>query len=202
VCTLFLAPLAVGILGGYAVGGRLGNLLRTRIRAVWLLFLAAGLQYLHFEMAATRARIEDALGFSLMVAIFGLVAVWLVVNLYRRRLAFNLAIVAILVGGAMNALAIAANGRMPFSEPAVRGARVSADQQARGDRSPKHLAADGDTRLLWLGDIIAVAPIQKVVSIGDIVLLTGVAGLLTATMQDPRAGRRRMAQPVAAATTG
>ena len=133
---------------------------------------------------------ENFHGFSLMIPIFGLVGIWLVINLPKRDAAFQGAILAILLGGLMNAAAIAANGRMPFSESALRAAQVSAEQWARGDRSPKHVAADEDTWLLWLGDIVPVAPIEKVVSIGDIVLLLGVAALLTAAMRSPSAGVR------------
>jgi hypothetical protein len=188
--TLFLGPLALGILCGYAMGGRLGNLLRTSIRATWLLWVAAGLQFVHFEWTGIRTQVENLLGFSLMIPIFGLVGIWLVINLPKRNAAFQAAILAILLGGLMNAAAIAANGRMPFSESALRAAQVSTEQRARGDRSPKHVAADEDTRLLWLGDIIPVAPIEKVVSIGDIVLLLGVAALLTGAMRAPSAGIR------------
>jgi hypothetical protein len=188
--TLFLGPLAHGILLGYAMGGRLANLLRMRIRATWLLWVAAGLQFVHFEWAGVRAQVEGLLGFSLMIPIFGLVGVWLVVNFPKHSAAFQVAILAILLGGLMNAAAIAANGRMPYSESALHAAQVSAEQRARGDRSPKHVAADEDTRLLWLGDIIPVAPIEKVVSIGDIALLLGVATLLAAGMRSPSTGVR------------
>lgn len=37
----------------------------------------------------TRSRVQDTLGLSLMVPIFGLVTVWLVVNLHQRRPAFK-----------------------------------------------------------------------------------------------------------------
>jgi hypothetical protein len=106
-----------------------------------------------------------------MVPIFGLVGAWAVVNLPGRSRAMQVAIALVLLGGAMNALAIAANGRMPFSERALVAADVSDQQRARGERSPKHVAADGATRLLWLGDVIPVRPIEKVVSARDVVLL-------------------------------
>jgi hypothetical protein len=190
VYALFLGPLALGVLSGYATGGRFSNLLRTRIRAAWLLWVAAGLQFVHFEWAGIRAQVEGVLGFSLMIPIFGLVGVSLVTNLRNRGAAFQAAILAILLGGLMNALAITANGRMPFSEWAIRAAQVSAEQLARGDRSPKHVVADEETRLLWLGDVIPVAPIGKVVSVGDIVLLLGVAAILAIAMRSPGAGTR------------
>jgi hypothetical protein len=176
---LVLGPLAAGVLAGYACGGRLRELVRTRIRAVWLLWAAAGIQFVQFEMPAVRT----ALGIPLLVPVFGLVAAWLLVNLPGRTRAVRLAVALILVGGGMNAAAIAANGRMPYSVAALQSAQVTPDQRARGERSPKHVAADDRTRLLWLGDVIPVRPLGKVVSLGDLVLLAGVSALLAAAMR-------------------
>jgi len=191
--TLLFAPLAIGILGGYAFGGRLGHFVRTKIRAIWLLWLAAALQFFHFEFAAARQAVEERLGFSLMIPVFGLVGAWLCANLPGRSRAIKVATALIMLGGLMNAAAIAANGRMPFAPSAVQAAHESAEQQARGERSPKHVAAHAGTHLRWLGDVIPVAPIRKVVSAGDLVLLAGVAALVGAAMQPggPPAYRRR-----------
>src|SRR4051812_6767490 len=135
--TLLFAPLAIGMLCGYAFGGRLGHFVRTKIRAIWLLWLAAALQFFHFEFAAARAGVEEWLGLSLMIPIFGLVGAWLGANLPGRSRAIQVAIALVMLGGLMNGAAIAANGRMPFALSAVRAAHESAQQQARGERSPK-----------------------------------------------------------------
>jgi hypothetical protein len=190
---LVVVPLLVGVLAGYALGGRLSWLVRNRLRAMWLLWLAAGLQFMHFQWDAGRVAVESRTGVSLMAPIFGLVGAWVLVNLPRRTLAVRLAAGAILLGGAMNAAAILANGRMPFSESAVRAAQVSAEQQARGLRSPKHVVADADSRLVWLGDVIPVPPIGMVISAGDVVLLAGVAALIAAAMRRP--ARRHDPEP-------
>jgi hypothetical protein len=184
---LVIGPLAAGMLAGYAAGGRLRDLLRTRIRAVWLLWTAAAIQFVQFEMPAAR----DALGVPLLVPVFGLVAAWLLVNLPGRPRAVRLAVAVILLGGGLNAAAIAANGRMPYSVAALESAQVSPDQRARGERSPKHVAADDRTRLIGLGDVIPVRPLGKVVSLGDLVLLAGVAALLAAAMHRSAAGPHR-----------
>jgi hypothetical protein len=65
---------------------------------------------------------------------------------------------------------------------------LSTDQREQADRSPKHVAADEHTRLRSLGDIIPVAPIGKVVSVGDIVLLAGTAHLIAVGMRRPSTG--------------
>jgi hypothetical protein len=176
---LMVVPLLIGVLAGYALGGRLTWLARNRIRALWLLWLAAGLQLAHFRWHSARHAVESWTGVSLMVPIFGLVGIWVLVNLPRRTPALQLAAGAILLGGAMNLAAILANGRMP-----VAG---SADQQAQGLSSPKHMIAEQDSRLVWLGDIVPIPPIRTVISMGDIVLLIGVATLIAAAMREPAA---------------
>jgi hypothetical protein len=182
VLTLVLAPVAAGVLLGYARGGRLRGLADVPVRATALLWLAALLQFVHFSAPGAREALEAALHVSLMVPIFGLVGAWALANLPGRPRLMQAAVALVLAGGAMNALAIAANGRMPFSERALVAADVSDEQRARGDRSPKHVAAGEATRLLWLGDVIPVRPIEKVISAGDVVLLLGVAGAVTAGM--------------------
>jgi hypothetical protein len=183
VAVLVLGPLLGGVLAGYALGGRLQQLIRTRLRAVWLLWLAAALQFVQFEFRSARLQVESALGMSLLIPIFALVAAWLVVNLAGRSRAIRVAIALLLLGGALNAAAIAANGRMPYAESALVAADVPASQKARGERSPKHVAADAGTTLPWLGDVIPVRPLRKVISAGDIVLLAGVATLIAAAMR-------------------
>ena len=185
---LIAGPLLGGVLAGYALGGRLRQLIRTRLRAVWLLWLAAVLQLVQFEFVPARIRIESALGISLLIPIFALAGAWLLVNLAGRPPAMQVAVALILLGGGLNAAAIAANGRMPYAESALVAADVTASQRARGERSPKHVAADAATRLPWLGDVIPVRPLRKVVSAGDIVLLAGVGALVAAAMRRRSAG--------------
>jgi hypothetical protein len=182
---LFAGPLLGGVLAGYAIGGRLRHLLHVRFRAVWLLWLAAAVQFVHFEYPAARHQLESVLHASLLVPIFGLAGGCLVANLVHRPRAVQVAVALVLLGGGLNAAAIAANGRMPYAESAVRAAEVTAEQRARGERSPKHVAAGAGTRLGWLGDVIPVRPLGKVVSVGDLVLLAGVAALLAAAMRQP-----------------
>jgi hypothetical protein len=192
---LVAIPIAVGVAVGYACGGRLRRLADVPVRATSLLWLAAVLQFVHFDVAGTREAVESALHMSLMVPIFGLVGAWALVNLAGRSRAVQAAVALVVIGGGLNALAIAANGRMPYSEAALVTARVSDEQRARGERSPKHVAADETTRLLWLGDVIPVRPVAKVISIGDVVLLIGVAaavsGGMTSRPLGPRSGRTR-----------
>jgi hypothetical protein len=192
---LVLTPLACGVLAGYLLGGRLAWLLRVGIRSLWLLWLAAALQYVHFGQPAWRDWLETQLHVSLMVPIFALAGLWVLVNLPGRTRALQAAALVILFGGAMNALVIGLNGEMPYSEAAVRAANMRPSQQSRAESSPKHAAATSLTRLRWLGDVIPVPPIQKVISLGDIVLLLGGAGLIATGMRAPSAADAGTAVP-------
>lgn len=180
---LVLAPLAAGVLAGYALGGRLRGLAGTPIRAPWLLWFAAGLQLVYFRWHGLRAPLESWLGVPLTVPVFGLVGTWVLVNLPRRPRPVQLAAGLILLGGAMNATVIAANGRMPYSTSAVPVVEAPADVQAKALASAKYVPAGERTGLRGLGDDIPVAPLGKIVSLGDLVLLTGVAALIAAAMR-------------------
>jgi hypothetical protein len=61
---LFTAPVAAGVLAGYLTGGSLAGLLSIRLRALWLVWLAAVVQigelYVrilghHWRLRSTRA---------------------------------------------------------------------------------------------------------------------------------------------------
>jgi Family of unknown function (DUF5317) len=149
----------------------------------------------HFRVTGLRVDIESRTGMSLMVPIFGLVFAWVLINLPDRPLPARIAALAVLAGGTMNAAVIAANGRMPYSESAVRAAHQSVEQKAKADRSPKHMAMDSTTRLAWLGDVIPAPPVQKVISVGDVVLLLGTARLIATNMRAPRTPRARLSSP-------
>jgi hypothetical protein len=190
VVVLVFAPLAVGVLVGYALGGRLRALARARLQATWLLLLAAGLQFFYFHWQSQRLGVESRLGMSLLVPIFGIVGAWVLVNVPGRPRAVQAAAIAILLGGLLNAAVIAANGRMPYSESAVRAAGGSAADRTDALRSLKYSVVGQQTRLAWLGDVIPVGPLHKVISIGDVVLLLGIAALIASTM---RAGTLRPA---------
>jgi hypothetical protein len=183
VIPLILAPLICGVIAGYACGGRLHWLAKTKIRMPWLLLLAAALQFVHFRSTQVRHGLESAIGISLMVPIFILVGTWILANLLHRPRAVQAALLLIVAGGIMNAVVIAANGRMPYSEAAARAANQSAEEKARAASSPKHVAADSTTKLAWFGDVIPVRPIEKVVSPGDVVLLLGVGALVACAMR-------------------
>jgi hypothetical protein len=169
--------------------------LRLPLRVVWLAWAALGLQVLALEVLADRRGAAAALH----LLTYGLAAVWVVAN---RR---TPGIPVIAVGGALNLAAITANdGVMPASAGALAAAGLggpgSAGGAAAGDAFANSALVDG-ARLGWLGDVFAVPagwPLANVFSVGDVVLVAGLAVLLV------RATRRDLASgpPLAGAVPG
>jgi hypothetical protein len=168
---IYLAPPVLGVAAGYLFGGRLRHAAGLRLRALWLLWLAAIGQLLADHLlTGTAAAVAVA-------AAFGSAATCLMVNLRRDR-AVALSGSVALAGAALNAVAILFNGAMPYSPTAARAAGVTAD-----DETVKNAAANADTALASLGDVVAVPALRAVFSVGDLLIGIGIAALAAASMR-------------------
>ncbi|HEY3925788.1 MAG TPA: DUF5317 domain-containing protein [Acidothermaceae bacterium] len=146
-------------------GGHLRALANVRIKSFWLIAGALALQVLAISVVPTwpRALLVSAHLVSYVMAGW---FVWL-----NRRVS-GLPIVAL--GGALNAITIAVNGgTLPASRSALATAGihpVAGDFNNSGVLAHPHLA--------WLGDVIPVpasVPMANVFSIGDLLILLGLA---------------------------
>jgi hypothetical protein len=173
---LILAAIVLAIAIGYAFGGSLRNFGGDRLR--WPLLAVAGLALQLWPVSATRT----ALGFGLLMASFGLLFVFGVLN--WRCAGFPL----IIVGLCMNALVIGVNHGMPVQREALvrsgQGATLVLLEKEGGAKH--HLAGPGDD-LMFLGDVIPVPkPVGQVVSLGDVFTYAGVMWFVIASMQPAR----------------
>ena len=173
---LILAAIVLAIAIGYAIGGSLRNFGGDRLR--WPLLAVAGLALQLWPVSATRS----ALGFGLLMASFGLLFVFGVLNL--RGAGFPL----IVVGLCMNALVIGVNHGMPVQRQALvrsgQGATLVLLEKEGGAKH--HLAGPGDD-LMFLGDVIPVPkPVGQVISAGDVATYAGVMWFVVASMQPSR----------------
>jgi hypothetical protein len=168
----------IGVIVGWLLGGRLANLVTVRLRALWLLWLAAGVQAAQYDVPPLRTVVQDRLGIPMLAIVFVVVAGWLAVNLRPAPLALRFARAVILVGAALNATVIAMNGRMPYSVAAARTAGLP-----DGSVTQKNAPADTNTRLAVLGDVIPVPPLGKIVSPGDLFIILGAAATVAAAMR-------------------
>jgi Family of unknown function (DUF5317) len=175
---LLLIPPLTGVCAGYATGGRLGRLISMRLRAYWLLFLAALVQASQYYVRPVRDLLEHRLGLSMLAVVFALVSAWLGVNFLRRPADIRLAGATICLGAAMNGLAILLNGRMPYSQTAARQVGINP-----GLVTPKNMPSGSGTRLRFLGDIIPISPLHKIVSPGDVLIVVGGSLLIALAMR-------------------
>jgi hypothetical protein len=86
------------------------------------------------------------------------------------------AAVAVLAFGAfLNLVPIVAHGSMPVSTSAVRSLHLHRAVDISEGHYGKHVAAKGTDPTTWLGDVIPVRPLRAVISLGDIVMMLGIA---------------------------
>lgn len=177
---LFVA-VAIGLLIGILTGGSFSGFSVARFRFFPLLIAAALIQVVIFTPpVGTYEIIHDTGRFIYMGTLLATLFV-LVSNVHIPGLKI------VLLGAALNALVIFANGGyMPSPESALREAgrydhvvQEQADIDA-GKRIPhtNSTITDEDTRLEYLGDIIAIPegyPLANVISIGDIFIALGAA---------------------------
>lgn len=184
---MLLFPLAfvVGVSLGRLRGGRFQALSALRLRASGLVVLAVIVQFGLGVVAS------DAWRYVALVASYGLMAVWLAINLrdgprWRRT---GLGLVA--AGYALNLLAIVPNGNMPVSTDALRRAGGSEAAFEAKPNIDKHVASGADDVWPWLGDVIAVPPLRAVISVGDVAMLIGVVIVVCGGMTSLPQGHAR-----------
>ena len=167
---------------GWIMGGRLSRLEQTDIR--WLplcllsclleLLLAPACRYLPWPRE-TWIRLPVC-GSYLLIFLF----------LWRNRKLRKTALLAGL-GSLCNFLVIAVNDfRMPVSQGVLQHLSPQRLQQLQSGAIPLYAAADGRTRLLFLGDIIPVPVLGGFASIGDLLLTAGLFFCLMVIMSPDR----------------
>jgi hypothetical protein len=144
-------------------GGKLTRLGELRLRHPELALAGIGLQVLIVSILPGGL---GGLHEALHVVSYALLGAFGWVN---RRV---VGVPVVLAGGALNAIAILANGGVMPADPDV--AHAAANHAAPGEFI--NSAADGDARLGFLGDILATPdglPLQNVYSVGDVVIVVG-----------------------------
>jgi hypothetical protein len=182
---LLFGTLALTILAGYVLGGRLTNLGTLRIR--WAPLAIVGL-----VMQVINPPGDWPL--AMLIGSFLLLSTFVIANI--RVAGFAL----ILIGVSLNFLVIGVNAGMPVSQQALvaSGQGDTVGELTDGaDSYVKHHLASDDDRLLFLGDVIALrAPIAQAISVGDVLTYGGVAIVIVAAM------RRRSAAGVSPPARG
>ena len=181
---LLTSMIALGLIAGYLARGTLAGLKEIHFKLVWLLFLSLVVAIIPlFSDAINRHRRP-----LLLVAMAG-VLVFLVVNILTNHNGeIRTGLVIITVGWALNFTVIALNRGMPLSRWAyARSGQSEAITAGKGGFYRAVVAGPG-TRLRHLGDVIPVKAFHQVVSIGDILLMLGIAFVIAAAMRTVRRG--------------
>ncbi len=163
-------------------GSRLGELAQIRLRHTRLIWLALLDQVLVISVLPNS---EPALSAAAHVASYGLAGLFFFLN---RRLPGAWLVAA---GGASNVAAIVANGgTMPASAAALN---TSGWQPAPGKFA--NSAALPDPHLAFLGDVFATPPwfpVHSVFSLGDIIIVVGMAMFMQRTCRPHGPTSRQM----------
>ena len=175
-----LLPATLGLVLGLLCRRNPRSLSRLQPRYVWLLWLAGAIQLAEYAVPPLRRLALSGGRGGFTAAIFACVAACLWLNANRFRGPTRAAWVAIGVGAVLNAVPLALNGVMPFNRSAA--VAIGMSPTTIDATLVKNGVADAGTHLPWLGDIIPVAPLHLIISIGDIAICVGVALLVFSGM--------------------
>ncbi len=174
--------IGLGLLAGLVRGGRRGLVTAPALRLLPVLVVGVVLQWVPELLAVEGAPTSTAFALSsLCLAGFGLANVRLP------------GMPIVLLGLLLNIAVILPNGGMPVRTAAVVDAGIVESEEAAGIDvgSRRHLERDDDV-LVPLGDVIPLAPLREVVSLGDLVLAAGL-GTVVFRLLRPRADAAREA---------
>jgi hypothetical protein len=164
---LTAVALLTGGLLGLVAGGRLSALGEVHLRWWGALAAGAGLQLLAGPLGLGGRPGTTAVAASYVCL--------LAFALANRALA---GMPVVVVGLALNATVILVNGGMPVRAEAVAAVGLDPDELDAADLGAKRHLEGPDDELTFLGDVLPLRPLGEVVSVGDLVLAAGVAGLL------------------------
>ena len=179
---LMLVVFALCLLTVPLTGGKLTRLGDLRLRLPGLAVGAIGLQVLIVTVAPGDAL--AGLHAPLHVLSYGLLGAFGWVN---RRVT---GVPVVLAGGALNAVAILANGGVMPADPAI--ADAAANHAAPGEFI--NSTAMDDARLGFLGDVLATPdslPLQNVYSVGDAIVVLGLLVVVHAACHVQKAASSR-----------
>lgn len=168
-----LLVLLSAVVVGWVAGGRVRNLASIQLRRTWLIFVAVAVQ-LALGVVTLAGGPGEELGRPLLGLSHAAVLAFIGANRHQPGM------LLVLLGFGLNAAVIVANGAMPVSPEALRqvGGAAAVDPG-------KHELLTGGTALPLLADVIPVPVLRSVISVGDLVLATGVGRLTVVRMRTP-----------------
>ncbi|HEY4397023.1 MAG TPA: DUF5317 domain-containing protein [Acidimicrobiia bacterium] len=183
--------ITIAIVGGLALvvvlctRGSFSRLFQLPIQSLWLVVVALAIQLLLAFVDIPAARLDD-LGFGLVMTSYAFLLAFCFVNL-RISMMWLIGL-----GIALNALVIGLNQGMPTADHEVT-TRSGRTIEEPIERTAKHRPESDDDLLPFLGDRLRVpAPVDELISIGDVVIGLGI---ILVCYQGSRPRRRRPSRP-------
>jgi len=171
--------LLLALLVVLVTGGSFRRLASVHLEHPWLLLAGFGLQIAVVAAPIPDGRADDV-GFAILLASYVLILGFGLANLRLRAMSI------VVIGVAMNAVVIALNGGMPYRPPA--GAELVTTVKHRPERP-------GDLLTVLDDRILVRAPVNQLLSFGDLVLAVG---LVAVCYRASRSSSSRSATAVAA----
>lgn len=176
---LILLPLVAALVVLLSWRGAVRGLLDLRLRWLSLLWAAVAVKVLQLSGIGWAGKILTAHGGLVPeLAIWTLGIAFAVLNLATLPRRARAPLVVLVLGFTANTLVTVLNGAMPFSAPAARTAGFS--EEMIGNSGPFYETISSQTLLPVLADVIPVPLLQKVVSVGDVLMFVGIASLVVA----------------------
>jgi hypothetical protein len=192
---IFVLASILGVTIGYLLGGRASGLATLSLRSLWLVWAALACSLLA-ALPGTQ-ELEPVLAGGT----FALVCGFFLVNARARRGWVQVGLVIVAVGWILNGAAIVANGGMPVPRSVLERPASGLDRALDVHRF-EHTELAPSTQLRWLADVIATPCLTSggsnhrgqcgAVSIGDLLLIGGVAMVEAAAMVTGSRRRRTL----------
>ena len=175
-----ILTIAVAFVLAVATGGRPRHLAEHRFRLGALPIVGVALDF-----ASEIDGFRDV-WFAITLLSYACLVAFMLVNLHLTGMFL------VLIGVGLNILTITVNQGMPVRAEAVVDSGYADDiAEARADDyGAKHHLERPDDTLLPISDVIPVRPIERVVSIGDLIMAIGISVVVFHLMRPPPARRR------------
>jgi hypothetical protein len=195
---MFIVVVAVGVIVGYLVGGRLRGIATLRLRAIWLIWLPVIVALL-----ASLPWIKDPSGRDGSVSLQATAAIgaFLLTNALLQRAGIRIALALMAVGWLLNWAVLVANGGMPVPHDLLESPEPGeALYQLAGTHFLPHVPISPSTALPWLGDVLRLRASNVIIpfSIGDAMLVFGTILLIALAMRAGSPKQREGPSPLSA----
>jgi hypothetical protein len=175
---MFLVVIIIAIIIGYILQGSLKNIDPSKIKAIYLVFIAFFIETIMVMLIRKEYFVRGNLTYIINLIMY----IFLFVFIYQNR--YNKWLLLIGAGFLLNALPIFFNGgAMPVSSSVINQLGMTQNVTSEG----LYVIIDESTRLPFLGDIIALKyPKPYVISVGDIVEVIAIAAFIITEMKNKK----------------